>query len=411
MNNAHKEVWIARVDGSKIRSLSGGANQSGLRDYNERLLLSMLQRNGPMPGSDLARKAGLSPQTVSVILRKLENDGLLRRGDPMRGKVGKPSIPMALNPDGVFSFGLNIGRRKATLLLLDFEGRTRAKCTTRYPYPLPGQIFAFLRDSYEEIASALPRDHAERVCGIGIAAPFELWNWHELVGAPAAEFARWKDVSFQAEVAEICNLPAFVVNDATAACRAEHIYGRGKEFRDYAYFFLAAFVGGGIVLNHSVYEGHQGNAGALGSLRSVGPNGESRQLVDIASIHLLEARLQEVGMDPSGLWTKDDWSDYDRYVEPWIRQTAQELAKAALSTCSVIDFEAIVIDGGLPRDVKETLVARTRRYLSNQDKRGLILPQVEAGEIGGNAREIGAACGPILSQYLLNTNAGLSDLA
>lgn len=412
MNHARKEVWIAGVDGAKIRSLSGGANQSGLRDYNERLLLSMLQRNGPMPGSDLARKAGLSPQTVSVILRKLENDGLLKRGAPMRGKVGKPSIPMALNPDGVFSFGLNIGRRKATLLLLDFEGQIRAKSTTRYPYPMPGQIFGFLRDSYEEIASALSPDHAARVCGMGIAAPFELWNWHELVGAPAEEFALWRNVDFHAEVAEFCALTAFVVNDATAACRAEHIYGRGKEFRDYAYFFLAAFVGGGIVLNHSVFEGHRGNAGALGSLRSVGPNGESRQLIDIASIHLLEARLTEVGIDPAVLWTQpQDWSAYARYVEPWIRQTAQELAKAALSTCSVIDFEAIVIDGGFPSDVKQTLVARTRRYLSNQDKRGLILPQVEAGEIGGNAREIGAASSPILSQYLLNTNAGLSELA
>ena len=63
------------MDGSKIRTLSGGVNQRGLRDHNARMLLSIIQRNGPMPGSDLARVAGLSPQTVSVILRKLEKDG------------------------------------------------------------------------------------------------------------------------------------------------------------------------------------------------------------------------------------------------------------------------------------------------------------------------------------------------
>ena len=397
------------MDGSKIRSLSGGVNQSGLRDHNERLLLSMMQRYGAMPGSDLSRHAGLSPQTVSVILRKLEKDGLLQRGPPVRGKVGKPSVPMGLAPDGVFSLGVNVGRRSAKIVLMDFTGGVRAQRSTRFDYPLPDHIFAFLREGFAELTDQLDPALQDRICGVGIAAPFELWNWHDMVGASAEEFAQWKDINFPNEIAAFSDLPVHVVNDATAACRAEHVYGRGKEFRDYAYFFVAAFVGGGIVLNHSVFEGHQGNAGALGSLRSVGPNGESRQLIDIASIHLLEARLIEVGLDPSGLWQNDDWSEYARYVEPWIRQTAQELAKAALSTCAVIDFEAVLIDGALPADVKETLVARTQRYVSTQDTRGLIPPLVEAGEMGGQAREVGAACKPIFSQYLLNTNSVLSD--
>lgn len=396
------------MDGSKIRSLSGGVNQRGLRDHNERLLLSMLQRNGPMPGSDLARVAGLSPQTVSVILRKLEKDGLLARGTPVKGKVGKPSVPMALAADGAFSLGVNIGRRSAKIVLMDFHGTVRDERSTHFQYPLPADVFEFLRLASEELIQSLSAPLQERICGIGIAAPFELWNWHEMVGASAEEFSAWKDIDFHAEIAHFSDLPVHIVNDATAACRAEHIYGRGKEFRDYAYFFVAAFVGGGIVLNHSVFEGHQGNAGALGSLRSVGPNGESRQLIDIASIHLLEARLAEVGLDPSGLWNSDDWAPYERYVEPWIRQTAQELAKAALSTCAVIDFEAVMIDGGLPPSVKQTLVERTRRYIANQDTRGLIPPQIEAGTMGRKAREIGAACGPIWSHFLLKSNAGLS---
>lgn len=105
-----------------------------------------------------------------------------------------------------------------------------------------------------------------------------------------------------------------------------------------------------------------------------------------------------------------DWSGLDRYVEPWIGQTAQELAKASLSICSVIDFQAVVIDGAFPSYVREELVDRTRRYLINQDKRGLIEPQIEAGNVGRNARGIGAASTPIFSQYLLNTNAGLSGI-
>ena len=70
-----------------ILTPSSGVNQSGVRDYNERLLLTLLQRNGPTAGSDLARIANLSPQTVSIILREMEAEGLLSRGAPIKGKV------------------------------------------------------------------------------------------------------------------------------------------------------------------------------------------------------------------------------------------------------------------------------------------------------------------------------------
>ena len=201
------------------------------------------------------------------------------------------------------------------------------------------------------------------------------------------------------------------MNDATAACRAEHLFGRGKEFRDYAYFFIGSFIGGGIVMNNTVFEGNQGNAGARGSMRAIGPLGESQQLIDVASIHLLEARLVEAGLEPELLWRQpQDWSALSRYVDPWIGQTAQELAKAVLSVCSVVDFEAILVDGAFPAEIRDEFVERVGRYLANQDTRGLIVPQIEVGSVGRTAREVGAASSPIFSQFLLDTNAGLSAL-
>lgn len=391
-----------------IRTLSRGVNQSGVRDHNERLLLTLLQRHGPMAGSELARLANLSPQTVSIILREMEEAGLLARGTPVKGKVGKPSVPMRLAEGGVLSLGCKIGRRSAVLLLADFRGVGLQQLQITYKYPLPEAILAFLEEGIGTILSRATAAQRKRVCGIGIAIPFELWKWNEMAGAPADRFASWKHVDFHRELARFTDLPAHVVNDATAGCQAEHIYGRGKEFRDYAYFFVGAFVGGGIVLNHSVYQGHRGNAGALGSLRSYGPQGESQQLVDTASIHLLEARLAENGLDPQALWElPQDWSRFSRFVDPWLGRTAQELAKASLSACAVIDFEAILIDGAFPEPVKHELVERTRRYLVNQDMRGLIAPRVEAGSVGFNARAIGAAAGPLFERYFMNGNVRL----
>ena len=83
-----------------------GTNQSGMRDHNERLVLSLVRLHGGLSKSDIARMTGLSAQTVSVIMRELERDGLLLKLAPQRGKIGQPSVPMSLNPDGAFFIGL-----------------------------------------------------------------------------------------------------------------------------------------------------------------------------------------------------------------------------------------------------------------------------------------------------------------
>ena len=63
-----------------------GSNQSGMRAHNERLVLSLVRTHGALAKSDIARMTGLSAQTVSVIMRALEQDGLLikRRGEQKR---------------------------------------------------------------------------------------------------------------------------------------------------------------------------------------------------------------------------------------------------------------------------------------------------------------------------------------
>ncbi|MBA3447577.1 MAG: winged helix-turn-helix domain-containing protein, partial [Pseudaminobacter sp.] len=65
-----------------------GTNQSGMREHNERLVLSLVRQHGSLAKSDIARMTRLSAQTVSVIMRELEEAGLLLRREPVRGKIG-----------------------------------------------------------------------------------------------------------------------------------------------------------------------------------------------------------------------------------------------------------------------------------------------------------------------------------
>ncbi|MCP1167966.1 ROK family transcriptional regulator [Limimaricola litoreus] len=397
------------MEHSERQGLAGGANQRGLRDHNERLLLTLMQRNGPLPGSDLARISGLSPQTVSVILRQLEEDGMILRGAPQRGRVGKPRVPVGLDPDGAYAFGLKIGRRSVELLLMDFHGKPRGQLHHAHDHPDPEAVMHFLEGGIAALTALLPARRRDRIAGIGVARPHDLWAWPEATGTSTAALEGWADFDFAARIARFSPLPVFVENDATAACRAEQVHGRGREFRDYAYFFVGTFIGGGVVLNHCVFEGAHGNAGAMGSLPTRDASGRPAQLIDTASLHLLEARLQEAGLDPARLWRRPwDWSGLEDLIEPWLDAVGGELARAAATACAVIDFEAVLVDGAFPAGIREALVARIRARLGEVDMRGLVVPRIEAGSIGDDARALGAACNPILALFLINTHARLT---
>lgn len=383
----------------------GGSNQTGVRAYNERLVLSLVRRHEALPKADIARLTGLSPQTVSVIMRSLEKDGLLVRDAPIRGRVGQPSIPMRLAADGAFSIGLKIGRRSAELVLMDFRGALRGALHETYRWPQPSGILDFALSGIEALAGKLSSRERERLAGVGLAVPFELWNWAEEVGAPQGAMDEWRHFDLAQELGARLPYPVFMENDATAACGAELILGRGPEFSDFIYFFIGSFIGGGVVLNNAVYSGRSGNAGAVGSMPVLGPDGRSMQLIDAASIFVLEAQLKAAGIDPSPLWlSPDDWSDFGKPLHAWIATTAHYLAHAIVAACSVIDFSAAIVDGGFPAPVRERMVAATRSEIEKLDLQGIVAPAIVEGAAGSRARAVGGACLPLFSRYLVDLN-------
>ncbi|EGE57476.1 UNVERIFIED_ORG: putative NBD/HSP70 family sugar kinase [Rhizobium esperanzae] len=394
-----------------ILNPAGGANQVRVRAYNERLVLSLVRLYGALSKADIARRSGLSAQTVSVIMRVLEKEGLLSRGAPVRGRVGQPSIPMHLNPDAVYSFGLKMGRRSADLVLMDFVGRIRMQLHQTYAYPLPDDILAFVTSGIEEIESRLDDRQRGRIAGLGIAAPFELWNWAEEVGAPPGAMEVWRDVDLQADIAARVSHPVFLQNDATSACGAELVFGVGPSYPDFVYFFIGSFIGGGIVLNSAIFSGRTGTAGAIGPLPVRDRNGETKQLLEIASIFVLENMLRERGIDPEPLWySADDWVDFGEPMEVWIQDTAKALAQAIVAAASIVDFSAAVIDGGFPDWVRSRVVQATIDEAAKLDLQGVVMPEIIEGAVGAQARAIGGASLPIFSRYLTDQNVLFKEI-
>ena len=384
---------------------SRGTSQTGVRLYNERLILALIRRHPSLAKVEIARLTGLSTQTTTVIINRLEADGLLVAGEPQRGRIGQPSVPYTLNPDGAFGLGLMIGRRSSDLVLMDFTAGIRARRRMIYAFPLPEDILAFAEREMPNLLAELPEAQHARISGLGVAMPFDLWNWEADLKTPPGVLGPWRDFDVAAELAR--RFPAWpvrVCNDATSACAAELTFGAGAAYRDFAYFYVGTFIGGGIVLNGSLFPGRSGNAGALGSMPIMRreENGEAslQQLIRTASIYRLERRLIAAGRRGADIWlSPDDWSSFEGPLEAWIVEAAEALAQAIVTLLAVIDFEAIIIDGAFPADVRRRLVARTNEQWAGMDRQGLTETVVVEGSIGRDARAIGGAALPLLAAF------------
>ncbi|MBP0615562.1 ROK family transcriptional regulator [Jiella mangrovi] len=392
-------------DGNGMDAAEGrmrGSNQSGLRAHNKRAVLSLIRRNGRLAKAEIARRTGLSPQTASVIMRALEAEELVLRDQPQRGRVGQPSIPMRLNPDGAFALGLKIGRRSVDLVLMDFTGRIRGHERIAYPFPRLQQVIDFVAEAEPKLRGLLPARLGRRITGLGVALPYELWSWADEIGAPMGIMDEWRDLDVRSALAAVTDLTVNVANDATAACAAENVFG-STQSADFVYFFVGAFIGGGIVMNGDLVSGRLGNAGAVGSMPIPREEGGYAQLINFASLHLLEKMYEAEGGDALALWRgKVSWESFGPLLERWLDRAAYGLAHAIVSASSIYDFESAVIDGRFPANVRSQLVERTAAAIEKINRQGLAPVTLRAGTIGTDAREIGSASLPFFAHYLLD---------
>jgi predicted NBD/HSP70 family sugar kinase len=123
-------------------------------------------------------------------------------------------------------------------------------------------------------------------------------------------------------------------------------------------------------------------------------------LIARASICQLERRVEAAGGDPSSVWrTPEAWDDFGPLLDEWIEEAAFALGYAAISAISVIDVEAIVIDGAMPVAVREKLTSRVAAQVETLDRRGLSDVTIVAGAIGADARAIGGAALPLIKNF------------
>ncbi len=391
-----------RADSARLKPR--GSSQGGLRQYNERVVLQAIRLHGALPSAEIARQTQLTAQTVSMISKRLLDDGLLSRGTPQRGKVGQPSVPLSLNPDGAFAVGIKVGRRSLDVLLVDFAGAVRERWQLNYRFPDPDVLLAEISQRLKDIRRKLGPGLRGRVQGIGIAAPLALGGWQALLGMDAALSAKWQRIDLRDEIARLTDWPVQLLKDTAAACVAELVAGRGRSLGSFLYIFVDTFIGGGLVLDSHLRSGSQGNAGAVGSMPLGLALGSMRtlpaQLLSVASLWSLEARYLEADLPVEAASdARALQAPFKRHTQRWLDAAGAAIALAVHNAACLLDVDAVVIDGSFSRELLHALLAAVDSASAHYSWEGVQRPRLLDGTIGSDARALGGAWMPLYASF------------
>jgi predicted NBD/HSP70 family sugar kinase len=91
-------------------------------------------------------------------------------------------------------------------------------------------------------------------------------------------------------------------------------------------------------------------------------------------------------------------------LSAWLDQAADGLAWAILSAVTLMELEAVLIDGWMPPAIRAEITRRTEAALARLDLSGITPPVVREGSVGAAARSMGAAAIPLSQRYLIDQN-------
>lgn len=350
----------------RIADRATGLNAVSVRSYNERLVLSLLLQKEATTRLEIGERTGLSAQTVSVLVRSLEQEGLVAKGPAQRGRIGPPTVPILLNPEGAFSVGISVGKRHTDLVLIDFVGEVRFHTTLAHPRMDPDSNHSEFLETIRGAIAMLPEKARERLAGVGLALAHSETNGRD-------EEAYFR--ALQDEIEAQLGISLFIQNDITAAASGESMFGVAKPLTDYMFFYLGAKLHGRLVLNHQIYKGNSPLSFDVG-------------------IDALETELAAHGKPLGPLWDRSgDWSAYQDLIEGWENRVVEQLRLSLAGLSQFVEFGTVVLSSYAPQSVCQAICGKLERST----------PGVVAitGNLKPSPKAVGAASLPLSSRFMV----------
>jgi predicted NBD/HSP70 family sugar kinase len=243
---------------------------AALRLKNTQSILKEVRSSGGLVQAEIARRTGLSPATVTNLVRELAQQRLVAAEDYVyNGRKAKLVTPLV--GDG-YVLGVDIGRSHVRVCLVDLGYRIVGEAFTNIDRGTSSaEGMALVARMYAQVlADAGAGRSAVLHAGVGLPGPLDQGTGQ--IGA-ATMLPEWMGQDLPKLFRETLGLPVTVDTDANLGALGEFAWPPGLEADSIFYLRLATGIGGGLILGRQLYRGADGTAGEIGhhSIDESGP--------------------------------------------------------------------------------------------------------------------------------------------
>lgn len=400
-----------------------GTNSDEASRYNQRVVLEMVRREGPVSRAEIARATGLVSQTISNIAGNLLGADLIFEERRPGVQPGQPPQYLSINPKGRYSIGISIDRRWLVVTLTDFSGWPVGNYEAVITGREPGEVLSMASDAVDAL---LVHQHIARskLLGAGVAMSGLIDNGsfvnlvHEY---PWRD--RWRELPLVSELERMLGVPIYADADRTAAAIGERVIGIGKAHANYIYVFFGAGLGAGLIFSGLPYRGFNGRAGEIGHMiieaggRSC-PCGNRGCLEQYVSLQVAQTAVTNA---PYAAEPFDDELLLEALRErnpamlAWLDEAAFYLNAALVSLENAFDCETVLLGGLIPEDLLDALMSRMKPLPPSLSAAGIAdARRLLKAATGRNTVAVGAAALPLLHAtvpdlQMLRRHSALAD--
>lgn len=367
-------------------------SQSSLREANRALIVDTIKRYGGLTQVELVAATGLSPATISTIVKELLGGGIVDTQNTTRSGRRAQMVTLARRVGLVA--GVQFGHRHLKVALGDF-GRT---IVAEQQMPLP---IDHRSDTGLDRAALLVVELLERVgapidelltIGLAVPAPVDVSTGEISVHGI---MRGWDGQQLGQVMSERLARPVVVDNDANVAALAEHELGAARGYQDVVFVRVSYSTGAGIILNGHLHRGFAGTAGEIGHVQ-VDPSGSicrcgNRGCLDtvVSSTALLDLLRGSHGdLTLRDLVAKGNAGDLGcRRV---LADAGDRIGSVVAMLAGTLNPQLVVVGGELAA-AGELVVGPLRQAVLRHIAPNTVAPlEVVAGELGEEAEVTGA---------------------
>ena len=252
-----------------------------LRAMNESAALAHLLDPGMLTRSDLRKLTALSTPTISEVLRRLVDAGLVNVVGHNSGRPGPNAEIYAANPEAAFAAAVSVrdigtsGTPSVTAALCDLTGTVRARFESRVDFlatePADALVDVIARLSEEALVPA------ERIRHVQLSVPGSYDQRTETIRhVDVPGFGR---AGLVPEIAAALGTHIGVDNDVNLAAVAERKRGAGQDVDGFALLWIGQDgLGLAIDIAGALIRGARGGAGEIGYMPLYSPDSAQRKL-------------------------------------------------------------------------------------------------------------------------------------